>query len=188
MPSTASGCCDMKTMRLMNKMKLLTKSTDTPTLQNILKTVGEQPSLYDEIEDTKYKAPAAAYMFMTAHENARVLAFFARKEGMIYAIAKAMPWYAAQKHANYLELRCLLLSPKEKALEIIVCWCQHLIDGLSGQLWVTTKPLFFRYKIAPVLVFKDKRVALLANEARNAHTAVALNQILAEAKKLLVPS
>jgi hypothetical protein len=84
-------------------------------------------------------------------------------------------------------MECLLLSPKANALEIIERWCQHLLDSLhGGALWVTARPLYFRRKIAPLLVFNDNRVALLANAAKNAKTVESLKQLIAQAVVLLL--
>ena len=186
MPSqaTVSSCCQ-KTMGLLSKLGLIKNCKSMQTLENVLMSVEETPSLYDDIDEKEYKGPVAAYMFFIAHKNAKILAFLAKNRCLVDVTAKALACRVAKKHANFLKMECLLLSPKANALEIIERWCQHLLDSLhGGALWVTARPLYFKSKIAPLLVFKDNRVALLANAAKKAKTVESLKQLIAQAAVL----
>ena len=186
MPSQATvlSCCP-KTMGLLNKLGIIKKNISMQTLQNVLISVEETPSLYDDIDEKEYKGPVAAYMFFVAHKNAKILTYFAKNSCLVDVTARALACRVAKKHANFLKMECLLLSPKANALEIIERWCQHLLDSLhGGALWVTARPLYFRHKIVPLLVFKDNRVALLANAAKKAKTIESLKQLIAQAAVL----
>jgi len=186
MPSqaTVSSCCP-KIMHLLVRLHCIKKSLNAQTLKNILLSVEEMPRLFDAIDDKEYKGPVAAYMFFRAHKNAKIMAYFAKNTALIDKTAKALACRVALKHANYLKLECLMLSPAANDLEIIQRWCQHSLDSMhGGSLWVTANPMYFTCKIAPTLVFKDKRVALLANSARSAKTPETLKLLLAQAALL----
>ena len=174
-----------KAMRLLRKLRLITDPMDMATLRNVLKAVSVAPDMLASIEDKRFRGLAAAFLFLTAHEDATALAFFAKHRGMVHRIAHWLPWNAAHKHANYLELRCLLLQPRGKELPILIGWCQHRLDG-HDDIWIAATECFFKKRIASVLVFRDPRVALLANAAKRATHDAEWLDVMAQCRWLLL--